>query len=221
VTAGDRQPYVTDYPRTRWGLADACRRSAQIDREEAHTLDAADPRQQTLADSAAAWERQAARILGPAKRYQGSRAGHDGTAIIVQVLDDLDGGEYPLPYLDAHELERRLLGSVIPQADTPDDRRHEWGYEGSGARDTAASLLADYLGEPQPPSVVQQFKRDVVARLPREPGRGFTLEGARIGAWLAEHRELVDGATRYMHEEARLLAGDRDAIARAAQQRDD
>jgi Family of unknown function (DUF6166) len=211
----DRDPYVEDYPRTRWGLADACRRSAQIDREEAHTLDAADPRQQTLAASAAAWERQAARLLAPDKRYQGSRADDYGTAITVQVTGELDGGEYPLPYLDAHELERRLLGTAIPQADTPEGRSHEWGYEGSGARDTAASLLADYCGEPQPASVIQVFKRDVVARLDHAR---FSLPGEVIARWLDDNGSMIVQARAWMQTEAGLLAGDPAAIAEAARQ---
>jgi hypothetical protein len=47
-----RNPYVGQG-------ADGCRRSAQIDREESHTLDREDPRVERLLESAERWERQA------------------------------------------------------------------------------------------------------------------------------------------------------------------
>jgi hypothetical protein len=50
-----RHPYVGDG-------ADGARRSAQIDRKEAATLDAEDPRRATLLESAARWEQQAEAI---------------------------------------------------------------------------------------------------------------------------------------------------------------
>jgi hypothetical protein len=50
-----RHPYVGEG-------ADGARRSAQIDREEAATLDAHDPRRATLLESAARWEQQAEAI---------------------------------------------------------------------------------------------------------------------------------------------------------------
>jgi hypothetical protein len=49
-----RWPYVGEG-------ADGARRSAQIDREEADTLDSSDPRRDELLLSAAAWELQAER----------------------------------------------------------------------------------------------------------------------------------------------------------------
>lgn len=50
---GGRHPYVGEG-------ADGCQRSAQIDREEAQTLDRANPRVELLEASAARWELQAA-----------------------------------------------------------------------------------------------------------------------------------------------------------------
>lgn len=47
-----RIPYVGQGP-------DGCRQSAQIDREEADTLDRDDPRRDELLASAERWERQA------------------------------------------------------------------------------------------------------------------------------------------------------------------
>lgn len=50
-----RLPYVGDG-------ADGARRSAQIDREESHTLDRSDPGVERLEESAVRWERQAERL---------------------------------------------------------------------------------------------------------------------------------------------------------------
>lgn len=52
MSAGRRNPYVG-------AGADGCRRSAQVDREEADTLDELNPRREVLAMSALAWELQA------------------------------------------------------------------------------------------------------------------------------------------------------------------
>ena len=137
------------------------------------------------------------------KVYTGSRVGHSGTAIFVDVLDppseDNSGmgdrvKEYPLPFVDKYEWERTRLGTPIPMADTPDSRRHEWGYEGTGAADTAASLLADWFGEPQPVRITQAFKRDIVARLPRD--RSWSLSGDQVTAWTEEHAAMIAQARR-------------------------
>jgi hypothetical protein len=101
---------------------------------------------------------------------------------------DSEQGEYPLAFVDKYEWERTRLGTPIPMADTPDTRRHEWGYEGTGAADTAASLLADYLGEPQPVRITQAFKRAIVARLAHDR---WTLSGDQIKAWLLENAAMV------------------------------
>lgn len=50
-----RHPYVGEG-------ADGARRSAQIDREESHTLDRSNPRVELLEESAQRWERQAERL---------------------------------------------------------------------------------------------------------------------------------------------------------------
>jgi hypothetical protein len=51
----NRVPYVGEG-------AEGCRRSAQIDREEADTLDVGDPRREQLRSSAQLWQAQAERI---------------------------------------------------------------------------------------------------------------------------------------------------------------
>jgi hypothetical protein len=139
------------------------------------------------------------------KVYTGSRSGDSGTAIIVDVLDppseDNSGmgeraAEYPLPFVDKYEWERSRLGTPIPQADTPDSRRHEWGYEGTGAAATAASILADWFGEPQPVRIVQAFKRAVVAQLGGPTRGGWTLAGPQIQEWVDANRAMIDQARR-------------------------
>jgi Family of unknown function (DUF6166) len=119
------------------------------------------------------------------KVYQGTRSGPYGTAIIVQVVDPLDGGEYPLPFVDKHQWERVHYGTEIPEATSAEQRTHEWGYEGTGPVATAASILADLLGAPQALSVVQAFKRDVVARLGGRGRGAFELREEEIRQWLA------------------------------------
>jgi hypothetical protein len=130
--------------------------------------------------------------------YTGTREGDFGTAIFVTLLEapseDNSGmggraGEYPLPFVDKYEWERTRLGTPIPMADTPDSRRHEWGYEGTGPADTAASILADWFGEPQPARIVQAFKRAIVAGLPRN--RSWTLTGDRITEWVEGNRAML------------------------------
>jgi hypothetical protein len=130
--------------------------------------------------------------------YTGTRQGDFGTAIFVTLLEppseDNSGmgdraGEYPLPFVDKYEWERTHLGTPIPMADTPETRRHDWGYEGTGASDTAASILADWFGEPQPVRIVQAFKRAIVAGLPRD--QGWTLTGDRIQAWVEDNRAML------------------------------
>lgn len=57
----------------------------------------------------------------------------------------------------------------------------EWGYHGSGPADLARSILKDRLGHV--PRCYQQFKNEVVAKLP--PDR-FMLGADVVDAWLAE-----------------------------------
>ena len=79
------------------------------------------------------------------KRYQGSRLNH-----VLSVTVD---GEPLSPRLDLQE-------------HSPDS--FEWGYGGSGPAQLALALLADALGDDDMAwSLHQDFKRDVVAILPR------------------------------------------------------
>ena len=67
MTVSQRRPYVGEG-------ADGCSRSAQIDREEADTLDALDTRRDELYISAEAWERQAEHLeRHPPRRPESER----------------------------------------------------------------------------------------------------------------------------------------------------
>ena len=138
------------------------------------------------------------------KLYTGHRSGTDGTSILVTHLGH---GEYPLPFIDKHEHERLFYGTAIPTADTPESRRHEWGYEGTGPADTAASILADWFGVPQPARLVQHFKRDCLAGLPREPGTSWSIDEGYLVRWAYRNRSLfadcwAETPDRPVHEAA-------------------
>ena len=61
--------------------------------------------------------------------------------------------------------------------------RPEWGYSGSGPAQLALALLADFLGsDAEALALYQQFKAEVVARLPHA---GWVLAEHQIDAALA------------------------------------
>lgn len=89
------------------------------------------------------------------KRYEGSREGH---AIVVTV-----NGRPLHPRLD--------LWNHSPTG-------FECGYDGSGPAQMALALLAEHLGDDdRAVELHQEFKRAVVAKLPRS---GWTLTGSQI-----------------------------------------
>ena len=55
-----------------------------------------------------------------------------------------------------------------------------WGYGGSGPADLARSILADFAGRPVADAAYQDFKFDVIARLPET----WRLDGVSIFRWL-------------------------------------
>ena len=58
----------------------------------------------------------------------------------------------------------------------------EWGYGGSGPADLARSILLALAGERAAGALYQQFKHDVVARVPEEGG---VLRAAHVRSWVA------------------------------------
>lgn len=56
-----------------------------------------------------------------------------------------------------------------------------WGYEGSGPAQLALAILLDMNGREFAEAHYQQFKSDIIARLPQESG--WTLTGAEITEW--------------------------------------
>ena len=101
------------------------------------------------------------------KHYIGIR--RDGGCLVV-VLGN--GGFHPLTHHVHH---------------SPDG--FEWGYGGSGPADLAMAILADAAPElfddaeepPIPARFYQQFKHDVVSRLPRS---GWLMDQAAVLAWV-------------------------------------
>ena len=127
---------------------------------------------------------------------------------------DATGPTSVLVYEEGHETYR--LRHLIVHS--PTGMSH--GYHGSGPADLALAILADYLGETAAipaherydhalAGVIhetgawllhQEFKRDVVALLPQ--GRGFTIDGNIVAAWLKPRQAALDREMR----ERRLLA---------------
>ena len=60
----------------------------------------------------------------------------------------------------------------------------EWGYGGSGPADLALNILAPMIGQEDAEKLYQQFKWDVISRMPTEGG---VIEEGAIGAWLRGH----------------------------------
>lgn len=57
----------------------------------------------------------------------------------------------------------------------------EWGYGGSGPADLALNILARFTTPQDAYALHQDFKEDVVARIPREGG---TIPAIQVGIWL-------------------------------------
>jgi hypothetical protein len=141
------------------------------------------------------------------KRYEGRRAGDTGTSVLVEGV----GEPYPLPFVDKYEHGRRFFGEASPRpAPGGSGWGFEWGYGGTGPSNTAASVLADYLGAPPPLAVAHLFKERYLAGRPRRPGTGWTITGAEIAAFLQLPRVAValragwDAVRRHEAEQAEL-----------------
>ena len=61
-----------------------------------------------------------------------------------------------------------------------------WGYEGSGPAQLALALLLEETGREEAVRYHQDFKRDVVARMPKD--KRWYLTSEAIQKWLAERR---------------------------------
>ena len=97
--------------------------------------------------------------------YTGVR-GEDGGAAVHKQVDDLP----PMNLAMRNDLRNH----------SPDGA--EWGYAGSGPAQLSLALLSDVLGDEAAQELYQRFKRDVVARFPRE---GFAISAEAIEAWAA------------------------------------
>ena len=102
------------------------------------------------------------------KTYQGTRGTGGQTAVTVEDSTAVS------PLAGRHDLRNH----------SPDGL--EWGYAGSGPAQLALALLADHFGADPggvrlAAALYQDFKFEVVARLPRD---GWTLTGEQIGQTL-------------------------------------
>jgi len=57
----------------------------------------------------------------------------------------------------------------------------EWGYGGAGPADLALSILTDFAGRKVAESLYQQFKWDVIAKIPYQ---GTVIWSSDIVAWI-------------------------------------
>lgn len=65
----------------------------------------------------------------------------------------------------------------------------EWGYAGSGPADLALNILLLVTDEDTANSLYQQYKFDVVSRIPRDGGE-IAVEDVR--RWVASHRRDLE-----------------------------
>lgn len=86
-----------------------------------------------------------------------------GTAHVAKHIDELE------------PVALNLRTDLRLHADAP-----EWAYQGSGPRQLATALLADVMGDETALELAQRFKREVIARLPRE---GFEITAEAVEEW--------------------------------------
>lgn len=86
----------------------------------------------------------------------------------------------------------------------------EFGYGGSGPADTALNILSLVVSPREAWRMHQDYKADVVARIPREGG---TIMLADVRTWIADHysRELADTAAIAEEQEMRELLAEIEA----------
>jgi len=96
---------------------------------------------------------------------------------------------YDGPYDGGDIVLKRVNG--IATANVPHViKRHspsgfEWGYEGSGPADLALAILLAVTGDEKlADRLYQQFKRDVIARVPRD---GAVIKRVTIEEWIRKH----------------------------------
>ncbi len=60
-----------------------------------------------------------------------------------------------------------------------------WGYGGSGPAQLALAILLLYVDKDEATRLVQDFKFDIVAKLPND----FVLDGTTIVDWIEKHKK--------------------------------
>lgn len=68
-----------------------------------------------------------------------------------------------------------------------------WGYGGSGPAQLALAILLEVTWEENAVRLYQEFKRDLIARLPQSD---FALEIRRVEEWILSYMKLKEGGVR-------------------------
>ncbi len=95
----------------------------------------------------------------------------------------------PLPYFNSH--------GPLSSPEGPSDKWYEWGYSGTGPRELATAILADYFGEQSPRGWADSeeyqavryrydFKDDFVQWFPKQ---SWLITSEEIEAWLEDFKE--------------------------------
>lgn len=77
---------------------------------------------------------------------------------------------------------------VMKHTIDPDDWCN-WGYEGSGPAQLSLAILLRFCREGEAVRFHQQFKRDIIAKLPAN--KDFQLSNQRIHMWLDVQRKFI------------------------------
>jgi hypothetical protein len=107
------------------------------------------------------------------------------------------GSRYPTGRVYVGVIEDGCIMCPLPHNELHSPDGFEWGYAGSGPADLARSILTHALGlegeaaENIHPRLYQQFKFDIIAPLPRD--ENWEMSRDEVLAWVAAHRELMDG----------------------------
>jgi hypothetical protein len=105
------------------------------------------------------------------------------------------GSRYPNGRVYVGIIENGAVTEPLPHIERHSPGGFEWGYAGSGPADLALSILTHALGQTQPdtipPALYQQFKDDIVTRLPRDRNWEFSRE--YVLRWVDKHGDLASG----------------------------
>lgn len=101
------------------------------------------------------------------------------------MVPDIHLGRTPVGGMQ--EADGRHLGDALVTIERPfiyhSPTGYEWGYGGSGPADLALNILALFVPPPEAWSLHQQYKFDVIARIPRDGG---TIQAESVREWIRD-----------------------------------